>query len=232
MTAWGAVRGRYRAAANPLRTERGVELVAVILGLVLCLQLLYSGARLAMAPVFDAVAPAADVLQVTPVDSSALVASDQSDEIRARPLFWEGRSPIEETTPQVVPDGGKKRSGQLKEVKLLGIFGSGNTAGIIALVKGQKQRILQGESVAGWTLDVVESNRVVLVEGGRREKLVLKTGVVIAAADAAVANSSAGKPAAERNKKTITNKGTGSVARAKRGERRLSSGGVARGGRQ
>jgi hypothetical protein len=218
MTGWGAVRGRYRVAADPLRTERKVELAAVMLALVLCLQLLYSGARLAMAPVFDAVVPAADALRVKRVDSPAAVATSQSDEIRARPLFWQARRPIQESSVEVAPNKGGEQAGQVKDVKLLGVFGSGDMAGIIALVKGKKRRILQGESIEGWTLEVVEPNRVVLVDGGRREELVLKTGIVIAAAD---------------HKKTVTKKGGSSAApAAKRSERRLSTGGAARGGAQ
>jgi hypothetical protein len=219
MTGWGAVRGRYRVAADPLRTERKVELVAVILGLLLCLQLLYSGARLAMAPAFDAVVPAEDVLLVKRVDHPATVTSSQSDEIRARPLFWPARRPEQESMAEVAPDVGGEKAGQVKSVKLLGVFGSGDMAGIIALVKGKKRRILQGESVAGWMLEVVQPNRVVLVNGGRREELVLKTGIVIAAADTGVANSGAGRPVADRKKPA-----------ANGGERRLSPGGGARAG--
>ncbi len=232
MTGWGAVRGRYRVAADPLRTERKVELAAVILGLLLCLQLLYSGVRLAMAPAFDAVAPAADALQVKRVDTPATVATSQSDEIRSRPLFWQARRPAQESTAEVAPDEGGEQAGQLKEVKLLGVFGSGDMAGIIALVKGKKRRILAGESVAGWTLDVVEPNRVVLVDGARRVELVLKAGIVIAAADTGVADSGAGKPVTDQEK-SVTKKRAGTAGRAaKRSERRLSPGGAARGGRQ
>ena len=182
MTWLGAVRSRYGVATDPLRTERKIELTAVVLGLLLCLQLLYSGARLLVPPVFDTVAPAADVLQVKPIDRTAGVASNQSDEIRARPLFWQSRRPSVGDNAETGPDAEGEPAGQLKDFKLLGVFGSGDTAGIIALVKGNKRRILQGERFMGWTLDAVEPNRVILVDGERREELVLKTGVVIAPA--------------------------------------------------
>jgi hypothetical protein len=229
MIGWDTVRDRYRVAANPLRTERKVELVAVVLALLLCLQLLYSGARLAMAPAITAVAPAADVLQVKPVDSPATVATSQSDEIRSRPLFWQTRRPTQGGTAAVAPDTGSKQAGPLKEVKLLGVFGSGDTAGIIVLVKGKKQRILQGESVRGWTLDVVEPNRVVLVDGGRREEIVLKAAIVVAAVDKGAVDTRPGESVTD-NKKSATKidtgkKGVGNGAQsAKGGERRLSSG--------
>ena len=245
MTGWDTVRGRYRVAAAPLRTERKIELAVVVLGLLLCLQLLYSGARLVLAPVFAAVAPAADVLQVKPVDSPATVATSQSDEIRSRPLFWQTRRPTQGSTA-AAQDAGREPVGPLQEVKLLGVFGSGDTAGIIVLVKDKKQRILQGESVQGWTLDLVEPNRAVLVNGGRREELLLKTTIVVAATDMGAVDSSPDEPVTD-NKKPATKNGAGKnstdkdgagknstdngVQAAKGGERRLSSGahsGVAR----
>ena len=248
MIGWDTVRGRYRVAADPLRTEHKVELVALVLGLVLCLQILYSGARLLMDPAFAAVAPAADVLQVKRVDSPASVATSQSDEIRSRPLFWQSRRPIQNIA--VVPDAGSEQAGPLKGVKLLGVFGSGDTAVIIVLVKDKKQRILQGESVQGWALDVVEPNRVVLVDGGRREELVLKTRIVIAAVDTGAVEGSSGESVTDNKKPASKNamgdnsagnngsgkKATGNGAPAtKGGERRLSSGAhstVVRSGRQ
>ena len=237
MIGWDTVRSRYRVAADPLRTERKVELAALVLGLLLCLQLLYSGVRLVMDPAFAAVAPAADVLQVKRVDSPATVATSQSDEIRSRPLFWQTRRPIQSIA--VAPDAGSKRAGPLKEVKLLGVFGSGDTAGIIVLVKDKKQRILQGESVQGWTLDEVEPNRVVLVDGGRSEELVLKTRIVVATADTGAVESSQGEPVTDNKKPAGKNamgdhsagknepgkNGSGKKAQAaKGGERRLTSG--------
>jgi hypothetical protein len=237
MIEWDTLRGRYRVAADPLRSERKVELAALVLGLLLCLQLLYSGARLVMDPAFAAVAPAADVLQVKRVDSPATVATSQSDEIRSRPLFWQTRRPIQSRA--IAPDTGSKQAGPLKEVKLLGVFGSGDTAGIIVLVKDKKQRILQGESVQGWTLDVVEPNRVVLVDGGRRAELVLKTRIVVAAADTGAVDTSQGESVTDNKKPASKNamgdnsagkngsgkKATGNGApAAKGGVRRLSSG--------
>lgn len=183
MTWWGKLSGRYRVAANPLRTERHIELVAVVLALMLSLQLVYSGVGLLLAPAVDAVPPAVDVLQIKQVHGPALVASGESDEIRSRPLFWRSRQPLEAGSGDAVTaqEAGAE-TGQLKEVKLLGVFGSGDTAGIIALVKGEKRRILQGESVLGWKLDAVEPNRIVLLDGEQRKELVLKAGTVVATA--------------------------------------------------
>jgi hypothetical protein len=165
---------------NPLRTERKIELAAVILVLVLCLQLLYSGARLIFASGPSAIAPALDALQVRQIHSSAAVAASQSEEVRSRPLFWQTRRPLESTAVDVDSAEVEKSAGQLKGVKLLGVFASGDTAGIIVLVEKKKKRILQGESVNGWTLESVELDRVVVVDGARREELFLMTGNIVA----------------------------------------------------
>ncbi len=48
-------------------------------------------------------------------------------------------------------------------VALLGIFGSGEVAGvIIRLDNGERQRLPVGESVKGWTLQSLESRRAML----------------------------------------------------------------------
>ena len=48
-------------------------------------------------------------------------------------------------------------------VSLLGIFGSGEVAGvIIRLDNGERQRLPVGESVKGWTLQSLESRRAML----------------------------------------------------------------------
>ena len=48
-------------------------------------------------------------------------------------------------------------------INLLGIFGSGEVAGvIIRLDNGERQRLVVGESIKGWTLDSIEPRRAFL----------------------------------------------------------------------
>ena len=48
-------------------------------------------------------------------------------------------------------------------ISLLGIFGSGEVAGvIIRLDNGERQRLVVGESIKGWTLGSIESRRALL----------------------------------------------------------------------
>jgi hypothetical protein len=178
----GRVRARYAVTADPLRSERRVEAVLLALGFALCLQLLYSGARLVFVSGPAAVLPAEDALRAAAADKLATITPAQSDEIRRRPLFWQNRRPLEKVASVAVSNEAPEEAGEIKGVKLVGVFGSGDSAGVIALVKGKKQRILQGDAVEGWTLESVEPDRAVLMTGDRRAELLLKQGKVAAVA--------------------------------------------------
>jgi len=171
---------RYRAGADPLRSERRVELVALVLGLLLFMQLVFSGLRLLLLPEPAPVAPSADLLEVgqsgLPVADEGERAAVDSQVIRARPLFWSSRlpaDPTEEQAPEVAEVETTEVS-DLKEVHIVGIFGVGEDAGIITLVKGKKQRILLGEEIEGWTLDAIKPDRAILKNKGRTQGLQLK----------------------------------------------------------
>ena len=169
---------RYRVSGDPLRTLRRIELIAVLLGLFLCLQLAMGGLRLVTLSAPDPVTPAPDSLRVPPVLSLASVAASERNEIISRPLFWSSRRPVEEVATLAEPEA---KAGELKGVKLVGLFGSGERAGIIALVKGQKRRILLGDAIEGWTLKSVTPFELVVANGERTETLVLERGKVKAA---------------------------------------------------
>lgn len=175
MTWLAAVRDRYRVAANPLRTERRVELVALLLALLLCLQIAYSASHLALMSIPEAVVPAADALQVKTALSLDAIGAEQSNEVRNRPLFWESRQPV---SAPVAPDAPEVPAPEIKGIKLVGVFGGGDAAGIIVLMNGKKRRVRLGEEVKGWTLQSVDTNAAVLTAGARQESLVLQTGRV------------------------------------------------------
>ena len=189
---------RYRVGDDPLRTLRRIELVTLLLGLLLCLQLAWGALRLVTQAAPEPLAPAADSFQVPPVVAPAVVAAAGRNEILSRPLFWSGRRPVEQVATRT-DDGGQAGSlpGELSDVKLLGLFGSGKQAGIIALVQDQKRRILLGDTVQGWTIESITPFALVLSNGERSETLVLQQGTVTtssaraAAAAAGEANTSA-----------------------------------------
>ncbi len=201
------VSGRYRVGDDPLRTLRRIELVALLLGLLLCLQLAYGAFALMTLAAPEPVAPAADSFQVPPVVAPAVVAAAGRNEILSRPLFWSDRRPVEQAVT-LADKGGKAGSlpGELSDVKLLGLFGSGKQAGIIALVQDQKRRILLGDTVQGWIIESITPFALVLSNGERSETLVLQQGTVTAssaraaAAAAGEANAPAGAAGASGQK--------------------------------
>ncbi len=166
---------RYRVTEDPLRTLRRIELFALVLGLLLCLQLALGALRLVAMTGPAPVAPAADSLEVPPVLSPAEVAAEARNEINARPLFWSSRRPVEAVVVLAEPEN---KPGELKNVKLVGLFGSGEQAGIIALVKGKKQRILLGDAVEGWTLKSITQSELVVANGSQTKTLALQRGKI------------------------------------------------------
>jgi hypothetical protein len=168
----GALIERYRAPADPLRTERRVELVAGLLALALVLQVAFGAARLAITVGPDAVPPSVDSLQVLrslPLDA---VTTEQSTEIRNRPLFWPTRRPAAPVAVDTAAPVSEKQQAS-NELKLLGVFGAGDTIGIIVRVKDSTRRIRLGEEVSGWKLKSVEESGAVVVSGSRQKTLQL-----------------------------------------------------------
>ncbi len=168
---------RYRVAEEPLRSERRVELLLLVVGGLLCLQLLYSGVRLARLSAPPSIPPAAESLEVATVGERADVTESESELLRSRPLFWRTRRPTEAAATTAVvkqEDTAKSGNGNIDKVKLRGVFGSGDSAGIIALVNGKKRRIRVGDTVEGWTLIAVKSDRGVFDNAGRKSQLMLK----------------------------------------------------------
>lgn len=171
---------RYRENANPLRSQRRVELAVLVLALMLCAQLLYSGARLAMLSAPEPVPLAADALSVGQIIAAQGISAEQRGEIVARPLFWQSRRPQEDIAAVTRDDGAHGKVGKLKGIRLLGVFGAGETAGAIVQQEKSKKRILLGEEINGWTLESVEPNRVTFSSGGRSGALLLRARPVTA----------------------------------------------------
>ena len=174
MNGWQALRDRYAVSADPLCTQRRIELVALLLGLFICLQLVFGLASLAVTAGPGAIEPAADSWRVPAVSAPAAVAAAERNEIISRPLFWVGRRPVEPGPVVAEPGPEQDGSKELKEVKLVGLFGGGDTAGAIVLVKGKKQRILRDGSLEGWTLETIGPEKAVFTRGARREALGLE----------------------------------------------------------
>lgn len=197
MSRFAGLLSRYRVEGDPLRSQRMVELAVIVLLLILALQLVWGISRLIFLPSPAAISPAADALAVLPMRELVKVPVEASNEMRKRPLFWVSRRPLEEQATLVdasFQDKDKATPQELKNIKLLGVFGSEESTGIIAFVKGKKRRIMQGEVYEGWTLDSVQANEVVFKDGARAETLVLKQAVITAPPPVVAAPVEQGQP--------------------------------------
>jgi hypothetical protein len=103
-----------------------------------------------------------------------------SFDFSARPVFALKRLPAVPPVIADVPEAGadevaaEEAVGNIEGVTLVGIFGSGEVAGvIIRLDKGERQRLLMGESVEGWTLVSLGARRAML-EAGSGQQAVLE----------------------------------------------------------
>ena len=142
MNALARLRDRYRVSADPLRTERRVELAVVALATVLLLQLVWAGTRMLLAGDVAPMTPAADSLIVAEVPRPQSVDAEDSAAVQARPLFWAERRPLEVVASTPAEDEpaekNERAAPKMKNVTLLGVFGSGRTGGAIVAVKGSR----------------------------------------------------------------------------------------------
>ena len=198
MAQFSLLLGRYKSSADPLRSERRIELGALILTIVLFFQLLYGVANMLLPASPRAILPAADSLIVSDIHQSDVVSAQHSSDLRARPVFWPSRRPVGAPEKVVVVKTPKPKKNELDKVKLLGVFGVGDSAGIIALVKGKKKRILLGDKVVGWALESIEGGQAVFAEGGQSQTLTLNRAPVVEPVAAvpivAPAQTGTGKP--------------------------------------
>lgn len=165
---------RYRVSGDPLFTERRVELIALVLTLLLMVQLLYSIGSLALSQQPESKLPSADTLVIGELQRYAVMPLEQSADVKARPVFWEGRRPVNaEGNPPVTAENSTAQKNELDKVSLLGIFGGGDSAGVIALVQGKKKRILLGDKMVGWTLESIGTDHAVFTDSGKSQKLML-----------------------------------------------------------
>lgn len=177
MKMWRRFSDRYLVAGGTGSTERKVELLAIGLALLLLLQLVYAGISLATLSEPDAILPSFDGAADADPVAVQRVTAEQREEVGARPLFWTSRRPA----PGAAADGAAAaaaKRGNLDKVKVVGVFGSGSTAGVIVQVEDERQRMLLGEELLGWTLDAVHQDRVDFSRAGRQETLDLVKGEI------------------------------------------------------
>ena len=194
---------RYRVVSDPLRTERRLELLLLLLLALLLLLVVYGVLRLALLSAPATVLPAADTLEVGNIAPRFQPDAADSSEIRSRPLFWPGRRPQEAVAAS--PEEPEKANSELKGVKLVGVFGAGDSAGIIVQGKNGQQRLLVGEKVDGWTLKSVGPNEVSFRSKGETKTLVLKQQAIDAPAPGEEQDVVRDKPKSKQAKRASRN---------------------------
>ena len=109
------------------------------------------------------------------------MSATQAGEILARPLFWEGRRPLQPIEVVAVDKEVAASAGKLKGVTLLGVFGGGEAGGIIVKVKDKRRRVMVGEEINGWELDDVQPTEVFFSADGETRTLQLRAVTIFAA---------------------------------------------------
>ena len=165
--------GRYQVTENPQLTERRVELVAVSLALLLILWLLIGGARLLLDAGPAPVMPAEDSLKVQKLALEVPLTRDETSRILERPLFWQERRPLTPAAP-VVSKPVAIAPTKLEGVTLQGVYGAGDSLGLIATVDGKLRRVGSGQSLKGWQFTSYEDGVATFTSGTRRATLALE----------------------------------------------------------
>ncbi len=167
---------RYQGLSDPIRTERRVELIVLVLLALLLLQFGWGSYRALFPPIPDPVRPMRDSLQVANVQGLSVVSPEQRAQIRQRPLFWASRAPVvlEPVKPGPDPkEANTAKPGKIENVKLAGVFGGGDTGGVIVISKGKKRRLAVGEELDGWKLQSVEAFSADFSSGDQQATLAL-----------------------------------------------------------
>ncbi|MEP5567937.1 MAG: hypothetical protein ABJN62_08890 [Halioglobus sp.] len=171
-----SIRARYVGLSDPLRTERRIELIVLALLALLLLQFGWGSYRAMFPPIPDPVRPMRDSLQVADVLGLSVASPQQRAQIRQRPLFWASRAPLIPVAVTPKPEPAKTneiKPGKIENVKLSGVFGSGDTGGVIVISKGKKRRLMVGEELNGWKLQSLEPFSALFSSGAQQATLAL-----------------------------------------------------------
>jgi len=101
----------------------------------------------------------------------------QGDDFVSRPLFVQGRRPlaaVEAPVTKVVNNEPAPTPKVLENVKLLGVFSSGDTKGVILQENGgDRRRLLVGDKTGAWTLVAVEPREAVFKRGAVESRVTM-----------------------------------------------------------
>ena len=165
---------RYLVTENPQKTERRVELAALVLLVLFVLGSVLGGIRLAADAGPAPVLPANDSLATQDLSLQEPLTDIDVTRILERPLFWQGRRPLAPPAPVTASKPKSRAPAKLEGITLQGAYGTGESLGLIATVDGALQRIVVGQSVKGWQFTGYEAGAATFSSGGRRATLDLE----------------------------------------------------------
>lgn len=96
------------------------------------------------------------------------------DETLARPLFWEGRRPVEPVVADEASEQVVESVQELEGVRLLGILAKGNNYTALLNVDGKVERVRRGGVVKQWNVTRVTGQEVHFSYQGSRSVLSLE----------------------------------------------------------
>ena len=170
-----AVVARYQIRENPLKALRRLELAAVGLGIVFLLWATLGGLATAFGGGPKPLFPAEDTLKVRALGLEPALDEEGSDRLVSRPLFWEGRRAIDKRPLELIATTPKPaKVEKLEGVTLHGVYGEGESLGVIATVDGELTRINANSSIKGWKMVSYADGEVTLENGGRTQSLPLE----------------------------------------------------------
>jgi len=109
--------------------------------------------------------------------NDGVVGVGQGDDFVSRPLFVEGRRPlaaVKAPVAKVVKKEPAPPPKVLENVKLLGVFSSGDAKGVILQENGgDRRRLLVGDTTGNWTLIAVEPREAVFKSGGAESRVAM-----------------------------------------------------------
>lgn len=154
--------------------ELQLRKVALLLTIAVLLLLVWSGARLLLLSAPESILPAEASLRVDR-PSFQLAEEELSQSLVARPLFWRYRQPYrppEQPKEEGIPvESGA--TGVLDAVILHGVY-TGAKPGIIITYKGERRRLLLGDSIENWEFTLISPDSVVFESGDDSRTLSLE----------------------------------------------------------
>lgn len=177
MISLGDLGRRYRVSDDPLRTERRVELILLIMICILVLQIVYSAWAVGRSPAIIPIAPAPDALVPAQGLAVNIPTMEQSEEIESRPLFWAGRRPVKSALKEQRVKQSRnqvsstQKPGSLKNVQLVGVVAQGDSGIVILLEGGKKKRLSKGDEIQNWKVVSIDDGGAKLRNGPDVQRL-------------------------------------------------------------